>query len=118
MKIKKNLLIGMTATLVLTFSAFAAHAGKDTYRCESATITKSGIYSYSKNTRALYAECDDQNAWEGERMFFIPNGKDEDTMYAAALTALASGYKVDLTLSKFKEGSLVRAIIVNGPTNN
>jgi hypothetical protein len=48
-------------------------------------------------------------------MFFIPNGKDDDAMYAAALTALASGYKVDLTLSNFTKGSLVRIIIVNTP---
>jgi hypothetical protein len=103
---------------LLTFLAITAHAAKDTYTCESATITKAGINAYSKNTRTIYAVCDVPSTWEGERLFFIPNGKDEDTMYAAALTALASGFKVDLTLSKFTEGSLVRAIIVNGPTNN
>ena len=115
MKAKKGLLIGIIAALLITFSVIAAQAAEK-YHCDSATITKAGIYSYSKNTRTIYAVCDQQNTWEEDRMFFIPRGNNEDAMYAAALTALASGYKVELSLSKFSVGSLVRTIIVVTPT--
>ena len=109
---KTNLIIAQAGALSLLFTAAFAQADE---QCESATITKAGIYSYSNNSRTIYAICDDQAAWGSEQMFFIPKDKDDDAMYAAALTALASGYKADLTLSKFTEGSLVRAIIVIAP---
>ena len=109
MKIKTTLLTAILATLFLAVAFTAAQAAD---QCASATITQTGVYSYSNNSRIVYATCDIADTWEGERMFYIPNGKYDDTMYAAALTALATGYKVDLTLSKFKEGSLIRGIVV------
>lgn len=109
MKIKTTLFTTILATLFLAVWITAAQAAE---HCESATITRAGIYSYGKNYRTVYATCEIADTWEGERMFYIPNGKYDDTMYAAALTALATGYKVDLTLSKFREGSLIRGIVV------
>lgn len=111
----KNLLCvlaGFIGIMLVSPALTTIHA-KELQSCESATITRAGIHSLSKKyPRIIYADCDSNSAWSGERMFFI-HKRQANEMYAAALTAIATGYKVELAMSDFSEGSLVHVIVIS-----
>ena len=69
-------------------------------KCTSATITKAGVYPYIPATVSyiVYATC--EGTWADELKFFVSNADDADALYASALTAIASGNKVELVVNQ------------------
>lgn len=112
MNVKKKVTVGIVGLAFLL--ALAVTSSYAAVHCASGTVTKTGIYSYSDNTRTVFLTCDTAiDNWDGtERQFFIPAGEDEDAMYAAVLTAKSTEKKVEYFLAKQTVNSLVRVIYI------
>jgi len=82
--------------------------------CEDATITKTGVYPYLPATvsYAVYATCSDNTKWSGEVMFMVAKDDYADPLYAAALTAAATGNTATMIVSSAQEFSTVKMLSV------
>ncbi|WPD21273.1 MAG: hypothetical protein Q3M24_18300 [Candidatus Electrothrix aestuarii] len=93
-----NLFMRLIVASILSAVLIAGTANAGT-KCSNATITKAGVYPYLPATISyiVFATC--EGTWSGELKFFISNGDSADALYAAALTAIASGNGAELVVN-------------------
>ncbi len=113
MKLNQKIVTGIIAAVSLLLLSVASSYAAPKH-CASGTVDKTGIYSWSNNSRTVFLTCDAAiDTWDGtSRQFFIPSGTDEDAMYAAALTAKSTNKKVEYYIARETVNSLVRVIYV------
>uniref|UniRef100_UPI004057960E hypothetical protein n=1 Tax=Candidatus Electronema sp. TaxID=2698783 RepID=UPI004057960E len=118
-------LIGAAACVALTAATGTAQL---LTHCSSGTMAGAGAgFAYPSaierfnptivtSHRTVYLTCDagalsDTSAWDGltARAFVVPPTPDKDGIYAAALTALVDGKKVEYYLSSAAESERVNA---------